>query len=162
MGLRLAYTLVPYGRFWPALVGWVLCALIFAAPTSVAVWRLRRPPGGRLGAVGGAALALSGAWAVVLPLDQGLAYQLGLVGAGFGPVVPLWGIVGISLALAVLGTALLAWPARRTGEEGGGASGVMGGTLARDAALTLFLTGLAPALVVGVIGVGCELTYCGA
>lgn len=41
-------------------------------------------------------------------------------------------------------------------------SGVVGSAPARDAAWTLMLVGLAPALVGGVIFVGFRLTYCGA
>ena len=161
---RALYAFAPFAALWPANAVWAACSLVFAAATSTAVWRLRKssPPGyggATLGVAGAMALVLSLAWAVMLPLNEGMAYQLGLVGAGFGPVIPLKAILWVSLAMAAAGTAMLARTSRRgTSAPPGGD----GGSLERDAALTLLLTGLAPALVVGVIGLGCAVTYCGA
>lgn len=125
-------------------------AIIFAGATAVATWRLRIPATDRLEFAGKAALVLAVAWLVLLVVVVGPGYSLlsGLPGLGAGSEIMV--LLSGSFVLTALGAFLAARYAR----------GAAGHGLQWDAALSLMVIGLTPAVIIGAISLGCSVSSC--
>jgi len=134
----------PYAMIPVTLAIYAVCLAILALTTSLATWRLRAPRSGRLGFDGATALGLSVAGPIILsPL-------IPIMGSGGTQSAYVQAGIGVGLALAVVGAALMARRSRREPEGHG---------LGRDAALTLSMVGLWTAVIIGTVHLSCRFVF---
>lgn len=135
-----------------------VCGIAFIVVTSVAIWRLRSPIENSLGPWGIASLVLCVVWLIFLSAFGGVADLLGLVPFDLATGFPLAILFVASVVVAGTGVLLGVVCDRRYSEP----SEVQSRKLDRDAASTLFVTGIAPAFLMVVILLGCRISTCGA
>ena len=134
------------------------CGFAFVVATAIATWRLRSPVGDLLSPTGTISLTLSVAWLIFLSAFGGIADLLGMVPVDLATGFPLATLFIASVAVAGAGVLLGVAGGRRSSETRTAQSR----GLDQDAALMLFLTGIAPVCLMVAILLGCSVVTCGA
>jgi hypothetical protein len=133
----------PYAMIRVTLAIYAVCLAILALTTSLKLGDCA-PRSGRLGFDGATALGLSVAGPIILsPL-------IPVMGSGGTQSVYVQAGIGVGMALAVVGAALMVRRSRR-GPEGRG--------LGWDAAVTLTMVGLWTAVIIGTVHLSCRFMF---